>query len=186
MSKIRRRRKTSTTLDERRGGKDTVSLKQSSSKEGENSQKTPFWETKSLEELTKEEWEALCDGCGRCCLNKLEDQDTGEIFLTKLSCSLLNLQTCRCSDYKNRFKKMPDCVDLTPQKIPQLNWLPSTCAYRKVQEGRGLSWWHPLISGDASTVHKAGISVQKIARSEKGIEEENFPRYILRRIHKAR
>lgn len=182
MSKIRRRKNPLPSFPKERAGVASVSRPSNSSKELKKSPQQAFWETKTLEQLTKEEWESLCDGCGRCCLNKLEDQETGAIHVTRLACSLLNIKTCRCSDYKNRFKKMPDCINLTPKKIPSLNWLPRTCAYRRVQEGKGLSWWHPLISGDPSTVHKAGISIKNIARSEKGIEEENFPRYIIKDV----
>ena len=139
----------------------------------------PFWETKTLEEMSTAEWEALCDGCGRCCLNKLEDEDTGEIVLTRLACALLDIGQCRCSDYPNRFAKMPDCINLTPEKVRSLTWLPATCGYRRVKEGRGLAWWHPLVSGDPETVHQAGISVRGFARSEKGVKEHNFVRYII-------
>lgn len=138
-----------------------------------------FWETKALEDMTASEWESLCDGCGRCCLNKLEDEDTGEIVLTRLSCALLDIGQCRCSDYLNRFEKMPDCINLTPEKVRTLKWLPATCGYRRVKEGRGLAWWHPLVSGDPETVHQAGISVRGLARSEKGVREDNFARYII-------
>ncbi len=148
-------------------------------KEKEAAEPKPFWETKTLEEMTAAEWESLCDGCGRCCLNKLEDEDTGEIVLTRLACALLDIGQCRCSDYPNRFAKMPDCINLTPEKVRTLAWLPSTCGYRRVKEGRGLAWWHPLISGDPETVHQAGISVRGFARSETGVKEHNFARYII-------
>lgn len=139
----------------------------------------PFWRTKSLEEMTPREWESLCDGCGRCCLVKLEDEDTEEIHLTRLSCSMLDLNSCRCSDYANRHSKMPDCVAIDPETVRSLGWLPESCAYRLVAEGRDLAWWHPLVSGDADTVHQAGISVRGLARSEKNVAEENYHRYII-------
>ncbi|MGL4323268.1 MAG: YcgN family cysteine cluster protein [Beijerinckiaceae bacterium] len=120
----------------------------------------PYWRTKSLEELTKSEWEQLCDGCGRCCLIKLEDEDTGTIHHTDIGCTLFNSATCRCKDYKNRAKKVPDCVTLTPEQVRTLPWLPPTCAYWLVAEGRDLYDWHPLKSGDPASVHRAGVSVQ--------------------------
>ena len=115
------------------------------------SQKPPFWQTKTLDEMSASEWEQLCDGCGRCCLVKLEDEDTGDIYLTRLACGLLDLKTCRCRDYAARHEKMPDCISITPEKVRTLGWLPPTCAYRRVEEGRDLLWWHPLISGSASS-----------------------------------
>lgn len=139
----------------------------------------PYWETKRLEDMNREEWEALCDGCARCCLIKLEDDDTSEIHLTRLSCKLLHVKSCRCSKYEQRFELMSDCVAITPEKIAQIRWLPVSCAYRRLQEGRGLAWWHPLISGDPETVHQAGISVKSFAMSEARVKEENFMRYII-------
>lgn len=139
----------------------------------------PYWETTALEDMTREQWEALCDGCGRCCLVKLEDEDTGDIHLTRLACALLDVGNCRCRDYENRFDRMPDCIDLTPEKVRALGWLPATCAYRRIAEGRSLAWWHPLVSGDPETVHQAGISIRSFARSEKGIAEHNYVRYII-------
>lgn len=140
----------------------------------------PFWRRKALEDLDFAEWEALCDGCGRCCLNKLEDEDTGEIHLTRLACGLLDIGSCRCSDYANRKKKMPDCVSITPEAARKLSWLPSTCGYRLVAEGRDLHWWHPLVSGTTDTVHEAGISVRGVARSETGVKLEHYWRYIIK------
>ena len=128
-----------------------------------------FWKTKTLKELTREEWESLCDGCGRCCMNKLEDEDTGRFLYTKAACKLLDLKTCQCTDYPNRQSQVPDCVALTPKNVGELGWLPESCAYRRLDEGKGLSWWHPLVSGTPNTVREAGISVAGIAYSEIGI-----------------
>ena len=119
----------------------------------------PFWEDKRLDEMTHEEWEALCDGCGRCCLLKLEDEDTGEIMTSDVRCQLLDGTTCRCTDYPNRKRKVPDCIKLDLDNVGTISWIPTTCAYRRLAEGRGLAWWHPLVSGDPQTVIDAGISV---------------------------
>ena len=140
---------------------------------------SPFWKRKTLDEMSVEEWESLCDGCGRCCLIKLEDEDTGEIVHTRAACRLLNLRTCRCGDYAGRFAKVPDCVSLTPDGARDLAWLPETCAYRLVARGEDLPWWHPLVSGDAETVHEAGISVRGIAVSEKRVRGR-YERYLLK------
>lgn len=139
----------------------------------------PFWRTKTLEEMTRAEWEQLCDGCARCCLVKLEDDDTGEVHLTRLACRMLDHATCRCSDYENRFAKMPDCVSIDAAKVRALSWLPQTCAYRLIAEGRELFWWHPLVSGDPASVHEAGISVRGWAMSEAKVKPTDMHRYII-------
>ena len=141
----------------------------------------PFWKTKTLYEMTPREWESLCDGCGKCCLAKLEDEDTGEIAWTSVACRLFDPATCRCRDYANRQARVPDCVALTPDNVGKISWLPSTCAYRLLAEGRELAWWHPLVSGRRDTVHEAGISMQgrvRASETELGEPEEYFD-YVL-------
>lgn len=121
----------------------------------------PYWEEKTLAEMTAGEWEALCDGCGKCCMSKLIDDDTDEIYYTTVACRLFDADSCRCSDYENRQQKVSDCVKLTPQNVGEIAWLPTTCAYRLLNENKPLFDWHPLISGDANSVHKADISMQR-------------------------
>src|SRR3978361_184731 len=123
-----------------------------------SSQEGFFWKTKTLEQMSSAEWESLCDGCARCCLEKLEDEDTGKIYFTHVSCKLLDSGTCGCKDYQNRSDQVPDCVRLTPENVRTLNWLPPSCGYKLAAEGRDLYWWHPLISGDPTTVPGAGVS----------------------------
>jgi uncharacterized protein len=118
-----------------------------------------FWETVPLGEMTSAEWEALCDGCGKCCMSKLIDDDTDEIYYTTVACRLFDADTCRCSDYANRFRQVPDCVQLTPENVHTIPWLPKTCAYRLIAKGQPLYDWHPLVSGDPDSVHKASMSM---------------------------
>ena len=139
----------------------------------------PFWKRKSLADMTAEEWESLCDGCGLCCLIKLEDDDTGERFHTRIVCRLLDLGKCRCTDYRERHTRVPDCLTLTAESIGQIEWLPQSCAYRLINEKKDLYWWHPLISGDPNTVHDAGVSVRDWAISETRVRPDSFQRYII-------
>lgn len=139
----------------------------------------PFWKAKQLEDLSNTEWESLCDGCGRCCLVKLEDEDTGDIHFTSVGCKLLDGETCRCTDYRQRRRRVRDCVRLTPDVVRSLRWLPPTCAYRLVAEGQDLKWWHPLVSGSAETVHEAGVSVRgKVMANETDVPIESLPDFI--------
>jgi hypothetical protein len=127
----------------------------------------PFWKTKRLEDMNRTEWESLCDGCGRCCLHKLRDEETDALDFTEVACHLLDLHTCRCQDYAHRKIRVPDCVSLTAHGVRAIDWLPPSCAYRRLAEGKDLAWWHPLVSGDPDTVHTAGISVRGRAISER-------------------
>ncbi len=147
-------------------------------KKGESGATTPFWE-KPLSDLTRAQWEKLCDGCGRCCLVKLEDEDTGRIHHTSVSCKMLDRETCLCGDYRNRRAHVPDCIRLTLKKLQEISWLPPTCAYVLRNEGKPLPPWHPLISGDPESVHRAGVSVRgKVEASEDEIDEEDTPDFI--------
>ena len=131
----------------------------------------PFWETKTLSQMNPAEWESLCDGCGRCCLIRFEDEETGEIIPTRISCRLLDTETCACRNYPRRRRYVPDCIKLTPAKIEDLTWMPTSCAYRRVYEGRGLADWHPLVSGDPESVRRAGISVAGKVVSETALDD---------------
>ena len=138
-----------------------------------------FW-TLPLAKLTPTEWEALCDGCGKCCLNKLEDEDTGEVDLTRVSCRLLDGSTCLCSKYALRRQYVPECIQLTPKTLEDnMYWLPKTCGYRLVSEGRDLFDWHPLISGNAESVHAAGVSMRGRVVNEKDVNEDDWDDYII-------
>ncbi len=141
---------------------------------------TRFWERKRLDQLNAAEWEALCDGCGKCCLNKLEDEDTGEVALTRVACRLLDDSTCRCAHYETRKQFVPDCIQLTAKTISEhMYWLPATCAYRLLYEGRPLFDWHPLLSGSADTVHAAGVSVKDRTVSEFDVADDDWEDHII-------
>lgn len=141
-----------------------------------------FWERHPLKQLSVAEWEALCDGCGRCCLHKLEYEDTGEIDYTDVACRLLDLSSARCSDYPGRRRHVPDCVQLTPDNLDSIDWLPATCAYRRLNEGRGLPRWHPLVSGTPDTVVSAGISVAGRVLPETAVNEDELDEHVIRWI----
>ena len=144
--------------------------------------KEPFWETKSLKEMSKFEWESLCDGCGKCCLHKLEDIDTGKISVSNVSCAYLDEKTCKCKDYINRQDNVPDCIELDLKKLKKLEWLPPTCAYRLIDEGKKLYDWHHLISGSSKTIHEHGMSVRDYAVNENKISD--IEEYILEWFNK--
>ncbi|MBL1277719.1 MAG: YcgN family cysteine cluster protein [Ectothiorhodospiraceae bacterium] len=126
-----------------------------------------FWESIALEDMSQSQWESLCDGCGKCCLHKLEDEDNGKVYVCNVACKLLDINTCQCSDYVHRKIKVPECTVLTPDRISEFQWLPETCAYRLLAEDKPLFDWHPLTSGKTASVHNAGISVRGKVVSEK-------------------
>ena len=130
-----------------------------------------FWRTKTLSEMTVPEWESLCDGCGLCCLIRLEDEDTGEITPTHVACRLFDPEACRCTDYAGRARHVPDCIKLTPHNVDKLPWMPLSCAYRRIDEGKDLPSWHPLVTGDPESVHAAGVSVRGQTISEATLAE---------------
>ena len=139
-----------------------------------------FWERYPLARLNRAEWEALCDGCGKCCLNKLEDAESGQVVFTRLACRLLDGQTCRCRRYQDRKRFVPECVVLTPGTMADVAWfMPKSCAYRRLYEGRGLAEWHPLVSGDPQSVHKAGRSMRGRTTPEADVPEAAWEDYVI-------
>lgn len=146
----------------------------------------PFWLSKPLDQLSQSEWESLCDGCGQCCLQKLQDEDSDIIYLTTIRCRLLDPDTRRCRDYGQRQQRVPDCVKLSPHNVAQLDWLPDGCAYRRLAAGRDLADWHPLYSGTADSVVEAGIAVEPGLPDEDEIDEADWEDYIARVLHDPR
>lgn len=141
---------------------------------------TAFWQDKSLHELSQTEWESLCDGCGKCCLHKLQDEDDGEVYYTDVACRYLDRHSGRCQDYTNRLKNVPACLNLTLANLGDCDWLPATCAYRLVAEGEPLPYWHPLVSGTSLHMHRAGMSVVgQSTISEADVHEDEFEQRIV-------
>lgn len=145
------------------------------------SEKAPFWETKSLSQMNHEEWESLCDGCGRCCLVLLQDADSGAVWETDVACRLFDARTRRCTDYPRRKARVPACVTLTPENLAALDWMPESCAYRRLHEGRGLADWHPLISGTRESVVAAGVAVSADLVPEGEVADEDLEDHVTRR-----
>lgn len=138
-----------------------------------------FWQIKTLEEMSEEEWESLCDGCGRCCLQKLEDEETAEVHYTQLVCYLYDMDECACSDYINRSKKVGNCVKLDASKVDEFHWLPASCAYRLIAEGKDLYDWHPLVSGNPQTVVAAGVSIKGKVLPEQVVNEDDWEEHVI-------
>ncbi len=139
-----------------------------------------FWETVKPDRMTRDEWEALCDGCGKCCLNKLEDEDTGEVELTRIACRLLDNDTCRCSRYETRHKYVPECIVLSPRTMDKnLYWMPETCAYKLLWTGKPLPHWHPLLTGDPESPHRAGVTMRGQTLSEYDVADDDWEDYII-------
>ncbi len=138
-----------------------------------------WWNSKTLAELNSREWESLCDGCAKCCLHKLEDEDSGEIFYTKVRCRYLDEAECRCTDYANRSVLVPNCIQLDRDNVQDLDWLPTSCAYRLRANNQPLEWWHPLVSGNTKSVHEAGISIRGRAVSDEYVHPNGFDEHIV-------
>jgi len=138
-----------------------------------------FWETKQLSEMSSEEWESLCDGCAKCCLNKLEDEDTEEIFFTRVACDLVDLESCRCTKYTERTRLVPECIDLTQHDFSEYTWLPATCAYKLLSDGQPLPPWHPLITGNKESIFEAGVAIRSFAIKESQINMDNLEEHII-------
>ncbi|MEC8633639.1 MAG: YcgN family cysteine cluster protein [Pseudomonadota bacterium] len=141
-----------------------------------------YWNTTPLEQLNAEEWESLCDGCGKCCLHKLRDDETDEVFYTRVACRLLDMKSCGCSDYVHRFSKVPDCMDVSKMTASEMKWLPSSCAYRLRSESKPLPEWHPLVSGHAATVLKDPNRIRGRVVSETEVPGDKLEDYIIRWI----
>lgn len=139
----------------------------------------PFWETTSLKDMTRKQWESLCDGCALCCLHKLEDEDTEEVYYTDVHCRYMDTANCNCTVYLERQEKVPNCVWLTPDQASEFHWLPDSCAYRVLAEGRKLADWHPLISGDLNSVHEAGVSIKGKGVADDQVAEEDWEDHII-------
>jgi uncharacterized cysteine cluster protein YcgN (CxxCxxCC family) len=142
-------------------------------------QSNSFWKSKSFSEMTSTEWESLCDGCAKCCLVKLQDEETDEVAYTNVACRFLNTKTCQCKEYEKRIELVPLCTKLTPERVDEFFWLPETCAYRLVAEGKDLPKWHHLISGSKSTIHAQGVSMKNKTFSEANVHEDHLEEYII-------
>ena len=138
-----------------------------------------FWQHLSPEQMSREQWESLCDGCARCCMIKLEDEDSGELHYTNVVCRYLDQEACQCTCYGERTRLVPTCVVLNPENVEELSWMPSSCAYRLLAQGDDLPQWHPLVSGDQDSVHIAGVSVRGKVYSETDVDEEDLPDHVI-------
>ncbi|MGB1092101.1 MAG: YcgN family cysteine cluster protein [Oceanobacter sp.] len=140
---------------------------------------TAFWQVKSLDQMTPQEWESLCDGCAKCCLHKLEDEDSGEVWYTNIHCRYLESESCQCTVYQQRNEKVPTCVWLTADQAREFKWLPDTCAYRLLAENKPLPDWHPLVSGDKESVHNADVSIKNKGISDDQVPEDDWEDHII-------